>query len=114
MDRPAAQQTHGCQADAHDLCIPFVGARQSRGEQTVQRLRPRTADGVWRSCAKSARRVVPSGEGYDDATRRHGAGLSWTTVEMRRMPSPSVRAVEPAGLLQLCRVLFTGWSQSWI
>ena len=131
LDRSAARQ--------HGLCRLFrqqVGGHAAQqaaaGRREALRRSPFT-NGFARACTRTsrtisfvreiltatgdarpepARRLVSRGEGLLGAARRHGAAVFGPANSMRPLPSPSVREVEPAGLLRLRGVLRAGRPQA--
>src|SRR5213592_4227747 len=105
------QQASPGQREELHVFLSRMDSPEPEREQAVRPIRARDSDRDRHARAKPAGRLVSRGEGCLGSARGHGATLSRPADSVRPLPPPSVREMEPAGLLRLFRVLLSGWPQ---
>ncbi len=98
------------QAATGDGVVCRLDSRFAGDQQAVRPVRGRDPDGDGQSARESPDGLVPPGEDNGRLRRECGSGVPRRTNPVCPVPSSSVRAMEPIGLLRIGGRVFSGGS----
>ena len=92
--------------------VPCLDPPKPPGKQALRPVDARDRDGYRGDWPQSGRDLVPGSQEYRRPGSGRGPDLSGRSAAVRPLPSPSLRTMEPAGLLRFCRLLFPPGAQA--